>query len=114
MTPREFLQRYPDAEWNDMNLKDMACRHCGNRESFVIEHAENRLVYDDLTEDYGDHDFDMNSFCSCHQCGEAGAVRDFVIEGLDELILLRDRYELPPAPQPAADLPAPSTEASHF
>jgi hypothetical protein len=87
MTAKQFLKLHPDAESNaDGLLEDMACRNCGNRETFRIAFSGIAEVDNESSSDDGDHEWDDRSHCHCPQCGTAGKVKAFQIKGLDDLI----------------------------
>lgn len=84
MNAKQFREKFPDARRNRNCLKDFACPKCGNRSRFNIEVSTMMEFRDDGSDDHGNTEWDMNSFCQCLECGEDGDVKDFTIEGLDE------------------------------
>lgn len=106
MTAEEFLEQYPDAVENSMNLEDMACPHCGNRDRFLIDITSYATVTDLRQQDAGEMgEWDHDSYCRCAECEADGEpVRYFTIRGLDRLIRLRRE-------QPVRE---PQAEDQHF
>jgi predicted nucleic-acid-binding Zn-ribbon protein len=86
MNAQEFVRKFPKAESRKNLLHDMACPHCGNRESFAVEIATTAVWRDEGSEVDEDYECSPDSYCSCLNCETGGALRHFFIEGLDELI----------------------------
>jgi DNA-directed RNA polymerase subunit RPC12/RpoP len=87
MTPQEFHARHPDQdETNENALEDMACPGCGSRGRFAIA-VTTTAIFDDLgSDDVGDLEYENDSSCTCRECGHAGTVADFTVDGLDAFL----------------------------
>lgn len=85
MTPKEFLEEFPDAPLRSELLKDLACKHCGCRDALKIEASHHPiLVADDGWRPSGIIPrWSDTCFCSCPDCEIDGLVQDFMIIGLD-------------------------------
>ena len=86
MTAEQFLEKYPDSELRENCLQDIACPECGQRDSFNITFTGTAEVYDDGSDDVGDHEWESESDCTCSECKHGGTVADFTFPGLDKLI----------------------------
>lgn len=88
LTARQFLAQFPDSPLNQGCLENIACPACGQRERFRIEFTGTAQVYDDGSEDDGDHEWTGRSAITCDgpRCAHGGRVRDFTFPGLDALI----------------------------
>lgn len=100
MTAEEFLEEYPDSEQCFGDLEDMACKQCGNRESFRVELGTMATLYDNGLRDIDTSDWDRDSYCRCQVCDAAEDVRYFTIRGLDRLITQRREH---PVREPQAE-----------
>lgn len=89
MEAEEFLEEYPDAEPNYGELEDMGCPHCGNRKVFRVETRQMATLTNQGIDDYGESEWDRDSYCACNECDEGEDVRHFTIRGLDRLITQR-------------------------
>lgn len=62
-------------------LAGMKCPICSNYGPFYIQSQCITLVHDDGTEtDYGDTEWNADSYCKCYECKHAGTVEDFTEE----------------------------------
>jgi hypothetical protein len=95
MTTKQFIKKFPDSEINANCLQDMACPQCGARGGFNIQFTGTCTVYDDCTEEAGDHEWDNDSDCICNSCDRASSVKYFIIEGLDDALRERQKTEIP-------------------
>jgi hypothetical protein len=86
MRPSTFTKKYPSSVPNSNCLRNIACPHCGNRESFEIEARANFIVYDDGTSEFGDVEYDPQSRAACRSCGKTGRLERFTIPKLDETL----------------------------
>lgn len=91
MNAEQFFKKYPDARRNTNCLKDIACPKCGNRSDFGISFNSFGCFTDEGCDEYGDLDYDSTSYAVCRECEHDGTVKNFTIEGLDELLGARDR-----------------------
>lgn len=112
MTAPQFITTYPNAPLRTGHLEDMACAFCGNRDRFDIECTIASAVNDEMIEPFGDRGFLLDAYCRCHECDDEGRVEDFVIRGLDRLIL--DTGHLAPPTHAAPDAATPAAESAHF
>lgn len=84
MTALEFVAKFPERDEIMEGLcEDMACPKCGHRDGFYITFTGTARVFDDTSEDIGDHEWDQDSSCICPQCNHGGTVADFTIPELD-------------------------------
>lgn len=90
MTPKQFLRKHPDAPLNENTLIDFACPKCGHRSDFHIEFKSVGRFSDMGCDEHDDMEWSDNSYCMCGNCNHVGAVEDFTIEGLDDLIAERN------------------------
>jgi hypothetical protein len=58
-------------------LENIKCPGCGNHELFRIAGNAVFTVTDDGTEDYGDVEWDDDSYAECAQCHRQGTLKDF-------------------------------------
>lgn len=58
-------------------LEGIKCPDCGNEESFRIAARTIATVTDDGTEDYGDMEWDDDSYAECAACLRHGTLKDF-------------------------------------
>lgn len=89
LTARQFLKKFPESRANDNCLLDMGCPECGNRDNFHIDFTGTANVFDDGSDDEGDHEWEGRSPCRC-DCGHTGTVLGFTFNGLDDLIVQED------------------------
>ena len=66
-----------EPEANTNCLEGMKCPACGSREPFRIQMTSIFTIYDDGTDEYGDTEWDDESYCDCVACEHSGTVRDF-------------------------------------
>lgn len=91
MDAAAFLAKFPDADYNENCLRDMACPKCGNRNMLRIGFTGISEVLDEGTGDDGDRHWEGESFCRCGgKCDHSGTVDDFTFDGLDDLIAQRE------------------------
>lgn len=86
MNARQFLKKFPESELMENYLVDMGCPECGGRFGFKVGFHGTCQVFDDGTDDIGDHQWTDSSSCICDHCGHGGVVKDFTFKGLDDLI----------------------------
>ncbi len=58
-------------------LEGMACPSCGSYGPFTIEALVFLEVSDNDTEQGDDSEWNDDSYCRCHECGEIGTVGTF-------------------------------------
>ena len=58
-------------------LQGMKCPECGALEPFKIAISTIATVYDDGTEEFGDTEWDDDSYCECGSCSHSGIVEQF-------------------------------------
>jgi hypothetical protein len=58
-------------------LENIKCPACGNEDRFRIAAKTIAIVTDDGVEDYGDMEWDDDSYAECTECLKAGKLRDF-------------------------------------
>jgi hypothetical protein len=58
-------------------LENIKCPNCGNEESFRIAAKTIATVTNDGTEDYGDLEWDDDSYAECTECHRHGILKDF-------------------------------------
>jgi hypothetical protein len=58
-------------------LENIKCPSCGNEESFRIAATTTATVTDDGIEDYGNMEWDDDSYAECTQCHRHGTLKDF-------------------------------------
>jgi len=68
---------------NINTLENITCPDCGNEESFRIGTQTLATVTDDGVEDYGDMEWDHDSYAECTQCGKSGVLSDFYRNAAD-------------------------------
>jgi hypothetical protein len=61
-------------------LKGIQCPDCGIEDCFRIQGTTLFTVTDDGTDDFGDVEWDDDSYAECTQCGKDGKLRDFRTE----------------------------------
>lgn len=84
---KSLMKRYPNLLPRDNCLQNMVCPSCGSREAFKIRMEVTMTLQDQGTEgDYGDSDWDENSYCQCTNCQAEGIADDFTFPGLDDAI----------------------------
>ena len=65
---------------NTNNLEDMACPKCKSHGPFTICAEIFVTVTDNSVEDYGDTDWEPESYCRCQACDHSATVDDFIEE----------------------------------
>jgi hypothetical protein len=60
-------------------LENIKCPVCGNEDSFRIAAKTIATVTADGTEDYGDMEWDDDSYAECTRCHRDGTLRDFEV-----------------------------------
>ena len=85
-------------------LENIKCPDCGYEESFRIAASTIFTVTDDGTEDYGDVEWNDDSYAECLQCLRQGKVKDFSchdsasnpspVTGAIDLTVRFDAYEI--------------------
>ena len=58
-------------------LEGMRCPNCGSYGPFLIEIKTTALVCDDGIEEYGDAEWDADSWCTCQECMDSRKVFRF-------------------------------------
>lgn len=62
---------------NSNCLDGFQCPKCGSLEPFTICAQVMCTVYDEGTDEYGDVEWEDDSYCRCHKCDHTGVVKDF-------------------------------------
>lgn len=86
MTAQEFVKKYPDADYNENCLENIACPKCGYRDRFLITATTQFTMTDNGEDDHSDIDYDKSSFAICEKCHHGDKLSEFTIEGLDDLL----------------------------
>ena len=87
LSAAEFLELFPQVNYNDNLLMDIACPECGNRDCFDVAISTRISITDQgVDEQTGDNEYDGDSSAFCVDCQAAGVLEDFTIPGLDELL----------------------------
>jgi hypothetical protein len=60
-------------------LENIKCPACGNEESFRIAAKTIATVTDDGVDDYGDMEWDDDSYAECGECCRHGTLKDFTV-----------------------------------
>ncbi len=66
-------------------LENIKCPACGNEESFRIAAKTIATVTDDGTDDYGDMEWDDDSYAECAECYRHGTLKDFKVRAAPKL-----------------------------
>lgn len=86
MTAEQFLKKYPNPEYNDNCLRDIACPQCGYRDRFRVAATSFFTMTDNGEDDHSDIEYDKSSFATCELCGHGGSMAEFTVAGLDDLL----------------------------
>ena len=68
----------------------MACPECGRDDELQVEVRALCYLDADGTDDYGDHEWDPDSWCSCALCDWHGKVKDATIETKEQMTALNE------------------------
>ena len=69
-----------DINGNENCLEGLRCPACGEYDMLLIEVRTVIEITDEGTGDFGDTEWDENSYCECSQCTYHGKVADFRID----------------------------------
>jgi hypothetical protein len=64
---------------NSNCLENIQCPACGNEHCFRLAAKTIAIVTDDGVEDYGDMEWDNDSYAECPQCLRHGTLKDFMV-----------------------------------
>ena len=90
MTPEQYIQKHRTFadEWgpNENCLEDVACPKCGYRLRFIIQATSSFIMGDSGTSEFGDVEYNDDSYIACDSCGQDGKISEFKIPGLDNAL----------------------------